>query len=354
MKCHRTIIAAATGVAGAAFALAALTSPAAPAGAQAGASSDRAHLQALYQEKCSACHNLPNPEEKGLNRRQWQRTVHRMIVKYKATDITPTDETQIVSYLATFAPPQGRNGPGVPADPWATDADDVWTVAPTTTRVFNFEAAGALAQLPPLSAGTPGPAAAWKLAGAPGTANGAAVKVVPVKPAPTRFALLTAPGGAARDLDVKVRFQILGGTVSPAVGLAFGLQNAKTYSVLRYDAAKDDLSLLKVAEPTHTILQRTPIGPPAPNNGAARTASSPAPPLSGAGGASGWHTLRLLVKNGRIRGWLDMNKRISVPDAAYAGGKVALWAQGDTVASFDDWTIDVYDGAKSTAGGADD
>ena len=62
---------------------------------------------------------------------------------------------------------------------------------------------------------------------------------------------------------------------------------------------------------------------------------------------SGWHTLRLLVKNGQIRGWLDMNKRINIEDAAYEGGKIGLWSQGDTVAAFDDWTVDIYDGTTA-------
>ena len=345
MNSHRTLFTVASGAAVAAVAFAALTSPSAPAGAQAGVPNDRAHLQALYQEKCSACHNLPNPEEKGYSRRQWQRTVRQMIVKYKATDITPTDAEQIVGYLATFAPPPGKGGGG-PADPWATDADDVWTMAPTVTRVFNFEVAGALSRLSPLSAGTPGPAAAWHTVGVPGTPDGASVKVAPVKPSPSRFALLMDKTDAPRDLDVKVRFQILGGTVSPAVGIAFGLQSPTAYSVLRYDAAKDELSVLKIAEPTHTVLQRTPITLPAPG---AALATAVTPPAA-AKPAPGWHTLRLLVKSGQIRGWLDMNKRINIPDAAYAGGKVGLWAQGDTVALFDDWTVDIYDGAKPAAG----
>lgn len=347
MESNRTIFAAGTGVAAIALVLAVLTSPSIPAGAQAGVPSDRTHLQALYQEKCAACHNLPNPEEKGYTRFQWQRTVRQMIVKYKATDITPSDAVQIVNYLATFAPPQGgRNGRGGPVDPWATDADDVWTVAPTATHVFNFEAAGALSRLSPLSAGTPGPAAEWHTVGKPGTVDGASVKVAPVKPSPSRFALLMDRTDAPRDMDVKVRFEILGGKVSPAVGIAFGLRDPKTYSVLRYDAAKDDLSLLTIAEPTHTTLQRTPMTLP-PNGTTLATAVTPAAVTPAAATpVPGWHTLRLLVKNGQVRGWLDMNKRISFQDPGYGGGKVGLWAQGDTVAAFDDWTVDVYDGAQ--------
>jgi len=56
-----------------------------------------------------------------------------------------------------------------------------------------------------------------------------------------------------------------------------------------------------------------------------------------------WHKLRVLVHGGTVRAWLDMTKRISVEDDQYQGGQVAIWSQGDTAASFDDWTTDIYD-----------
>ncbi len=75
----------------------------------------------------------------------------------------------------------------------------------------------------------------------------------------------------------------------------------------------------------------------------------------GAGGppptplAPGWHTLRLLVKDGQVRGWLDMEKRINTTLPGYNGGKVGLWTQGNTVASFHDWTVDWYDAPSTPA-----
>ena len=105
---------------------------------------DATQVKALYAEKCSACHNLPKPEEKGYTRREWQRTVTTMLTKYHASDsIAPGEAAQIVDYLATFAPKTGPGGRNQrPSDPWATDTLDVWTDAPAATRVFNFASGG--------------------------------------------------------------------------------------------------------------------------------------------------------------------------------------------------------------------
>ncbi len=331
----RPLISAASCAAAVAVVAAALMSPSLPTvTAQAPAPMDTVHLKALYAARCSACHSTTedkyNPSVNGYTRRDWQRTVRRMMGK-PDSGISPAEADAITSYLVTLVP---RDDPRGPADPWATDTTDVWTVAPSATHVFNFEASNPLAPLSQMTAGESGPAAVWH--SVPGTAaDGTVVRVSPVKPSPTRFALLVDRADQGRNLDVKVRFQIQGGTVSPAVGIAFGVSGPKSYDVLRFDALHNTLSLLKIDEPTHTPLQQTSVSNPA---GTAHAANAAPAKLS-----AGWHTLRLLVKDGQVRGWVDMEKRVSVQDAAYAGGRVALWTQGDTVAVFDDWTVDLYD-----------
>ena len=311
---------------------------------------DPAHLtqmKGLYSEKCSACHKLYNPDEMGYTKPQWQDTVDRMLNRHHASDsISPAEAAQIVEYLGTFAPKASGRG-GRSADPWATDATDVWTVAPASTRVFNFEAPDALASFSVVGAGAPGPTPLWRLAPSiPASADGTAALVRLVKPSPNRFALLLDRKDQARNLDTKMRFHIQSGKVSPSVGIVFGYSGPKSYEVLAYNAARNDLSLIKIAEPMHTMLQQTPVNLPATGPATAAAVTPASAPVA----TTGWHTLRLLVKDGQIRGWLDMNKRISTQDATYQGGKVGLWAQGDTVAAFDDWTVDVYDGASSANG----
>ncbi len=342
MNSRRPVLALATSLGALTAALAALSAPAPtpPPAAPPGAA-QLAQSKALFSEKCSACHNLPDPAGEAKTRPEWQRTVNMMLGRYHASDsISPAQAGQIVDYLATFAPPPDAPGGRVGGDPWATDDTDVWTMMPSTSRVFNFVTPDALSQFSALSAGTPGPPPVWLLVPQSASPDGTAAQVRLARPAPDRFGLLMDRRDQARNVDVQVRFRIISGRVSPAVGIVFGFTGPKSYSVLTYSQARNTLSLIQVADPTHTTLQQTPVTLP----GAATAAQvTPAP-------AGGWHTLRLLVRDGQVRGWLDRNKRVSIADASYAGGKVGLWAQGDTVAAFQDWTVDIYDGAATPGG----
>ncbi len=297
-------------------------------------------LKSLYQEKCSACHNLPDPQADQRTRAQWQRIVNQMLTRYHASDeITPPEAVQIVDYLATFAPADSPRGNrlGQPShDPWGTDPFDVWTDTPARSRVFNFEAGLLQKSLSAAVSGTPGPGALWRSIHGSAGPDGTSVKVIPSKPDPARFALLVDQADRGRDLDVRVRFQIVGGHTSPSVGIAFGLADTADYSVLRFDSKNSALSVVKISPAAHTVLQTTPLTSPVVTDAALTAAHPPASTTPV------WHTLRLVVNGGRIRGWIDGMKRISTVDPSYAGGKVALWSQGDTIAAFDDWTMDFY------------
>jgi len=319
---------------------------------------DTAQVKALYQEKCSACHNLPKPDEKGYTRPEWQRTVSTMLNKYHASEsIAPAEAAQIVDYLATFAPKKAAGGRNRrPADPWATDTLDVWTDAPAATRVFNF-AGGSLAGLSPVGSGTPGPAPAWSVAADKSGPDGMVARASGPHFRADRFALLLDRADTGRNADVRVRFRIDAGKASPAVGIVCAYSGPDNYVVLRCNQALGDLALIQIAGAAHTTVQQTPIvlaAPPArptetPNTGGTGVGAAPAAvaaaptPL-----APGWHTLRLLVHDGQVRGWVDMQKRISTTLPNYGGGKVGLWTQGNTTASFDDWTVDWYDAPKAS------
>ena len=344
MKNTRVLIASFTSAAAAGIALsAAFTTPSrsiadAP-------KIDNTQVKALYSEKCSACHNLPKPEEKNYTRAEWQRTVNTMLTKYHASEsIAPNEAAQIVDYLATFAP---KTGGKRSTDPWATDSVDVWTDTPNPTRVFNF-ASGSLAGLSPIGSGSPGAAPVWTVVADKTGPDGMVARASGPNFHPDRFALLLDRADQGRNVDVRVRFRIDSGKVSPAVGIVCGCTDPNNYTVLRCNQNLSDLALIQIAGPTHTTVQQTPlvlVPPAAPTN--------PTPPVLGAVGtapvplAPGWHTLRLLVKDGQVRGWVDMQKRINTTIPSYAGGKVGLWTQGNTTASFDDWTVDWYDAPKT-------
>ncbi len=321
---------------------AALVSPTRPVAADV-PKADPAQVKALFAEKCSACHNLPSPQEKGYSRAEWQRTVNTMLTKYHASDeIAPNEAAQIVDYLATFAPKAPAGGGRQNSDPWATDNLDVWSASPSASRVFNFEAGG-LAGLAPVGSGTAGPAPLCAVRPDKPGADGLVAQMVGPNFRPDHFAVLLDRADAGRNVDVRVRFRIDSGKVSPAVGIVFGYTGPNQYTVLRCNQALGDLALIQIAGPAHTTLQQTSIVLPAP------AAVPPAAVPASAPLAGGWHTLRLLVHDGQVRGWIDMQKRISASLPNTATGKVGLWTQGNTAASFDDWTVDCYDAAPSAS-----
>lgn len=317
-------------LAGGALTLAALVTPTRPAAADA-PKTNLTQVKTLYAEKCSACHNLPVPSEKGYSRAEWQRTVSTMLTKYHASDeIAPAEAAQIVDYLATFAPKTGSGNGKHTNDPWATDVLDVWTTSPVASRVFNFES-GSLTGLVPVGSGTPGPAPLCAVKPDP---SSLVARLAGPNFRPDRFAVLLDKFDKGQNIDVRVRFRIDTGTLSPAAGIVFGYAGPNQYTVLRCNQNLGDLALIQIAGPLHTTLQQTAVIQP------------PAAPVPLAGG---WHTLRLLVRGGEARGWIDMQKRISVTLPAPSTGSVGLWTQGSTAASFDDWTVDCYDPAPNTA-----
>ncbi len=322
---------------GAAFS-AALIAPTRPVAADV-PKTDTRQVKTLYAEKCSACHNLPRPAEKGYSRAEWQRTVTTMLTKYHASDeIAPPEAARIVDYLATFAPKPDAGGRHS-SDLWATDALDVWTTAPISSRVFNFEN-GTLAGLSSLGSGTPGPAPLAAVKTDKPGADGLVAHLSGPNFRPDRFAVLLDKSHKGRSFDVRVRFRIDTGKVSPAVGIVFGYTAPNYYTVLRCNQALGDLALIQIAGSAHTTLQQTPIVLPA--------APAAAPPAAPTPLAPGWHTLRLSVRGGQARGWINLQKRISVALPADTIGSVGLWTQGNTSASFDDWTVDCYDAAPGS------
>lgn len=297
--------------------------------------------KALFTDKCSACHDLPNPTDLSYTRDEWQKVVDKMLTKYGASDeISPTEASVIVDYLATFAPKPSADRRPAGDRRWASETDDVWPLIPSLSRVTNFEANGALSHLDRIGVGARSKPV-WQLindGASPKSPDGTVARVSNPGAGADAFALLEDPLAKGADIDVKVRFKIVSGDTSPAVGIAVGMQDAQHYMLVRYDRKSNDLALIDVAEPSHTTVQQTPLGTIRETVPVARTVA-----LNCAD--AGWHTLRVMVKDGQARAWIDSYKRINTAITGYSGGAVALWSQGDTVALFDDWSTDVYDGA---------
>jgi len=301
---------------------------------------DNVDKKALFSQKCSACHNLPNPTELSYTRAEWRRTVDTMLTKYKASDeISPTEADQIVDYLATFAP-HADNRPPVGSRQWSSEEDDVWFTSPNRTVITSFEGGTDLAGFTHAVDGDHAKPV-WKTIADGDNADSTVARVTSAGADAGSFALLIDPHAKGADIDVKVRFKIVSGDTSPAVGIAVGVADSHHYDVIRYNRKTNDLSLIAIAAAVHTTVQSTPVNV---DGGA-----DPAMTVALDTHAAEWHTLRVQVKGGHIRGWVDSYKRINTTLPGYTGGSVALWTQGDTTAAFDDWSTDLYDPIPSTS-----
>ena len=287
--------------------------------------------KALFTEKCSACHNLPNPTELSYTRAEWRRTVNTMLTKYKASDeISATEADEIVDYLATFAPHTDNRAPSGNRQ-WDSEADDVWFSAPNRTVIDNFESKTGLSGLSQLTDGVGKPT--WTAVVDADDADGTAARVTGAHGHGS--ALLVDHRTSGADIDVKVRFKIVAGKETPAVGIAVGVEGPTRYDLVRYDQKANQLVLTTVDGANRADVQSTAIN----RDGGGDATQA----VSLETGPTHWHTLRVQVRGGHVRGWIDSYKRINTSLPNYAAGSVALWSQGDTVADFDDWSTDLYD-----------
>lgn len=296
--------------------------PASPVKSPIYAATDQSANAALYAEKCSACHNLPKPEEKGFTKSEWRRVVNTMLVKYKASEsISNNEADEIVAYLAAFAP---KNDAAV-NNPYASDMDDVWPVAPVNSRVHNFTGTDSLKIFSRYSTGLSDNKVKCRIvAGA--TPDASIYQMEQIGAFNGQYALAVDPMGSSNDIDTTVRFQVPGQTSNKSIGIAIGWRGNNRFAFVKYDMVHDNLSVINVDGASHTVL-----------------------PLDNAklisvntGDSSGWHTLRVMVKGTRVKAWVDAVKRLNIDDAQYQAGKVGLVTDGSTNASFSHWIIDYY------------
>lgn len=310
--------------------------------------------QDLFTQKCSACHDLPDPKAKGFTRDEWQDTVDEMLTTYGASNsISPDQATTIVTYLATFAP----HLPTGPRSPWSSENSDIVPVPPVSTSVVPFVAGRPLGSLAQWVGGDSAPPARWSVLADRDAPSGSDLHFSRAGADGGAFALLNNPAAAGGNVEVHLRFALLDGHKSPAAGIAFGVRDAKDYDVVCFDPLDDSLTLMHIAGSQHDILQRTTLTIDAPGSetlvdpnerlGTVHTYPQVPFPTD----FHLWHTLRILATDERVRAWIDGNKRINTVDPNYTPGSVALWVQGDAGVAFDDWITDVYPDSTAPATG---
>jgi len=285
----------------------------------------------LFNEKCSACHNTPNPNVEAMTAQEWQNTVNRMLYRHGASDsISPDQAKTIVAYLDTFAVSTAftnqQSGPHF-GHRSLSSIDDVWTADPTYTHVYVFRSAAIATPFQPL-------AAQWSIGDSGGTPSLLLTALKPGRPA-----LLIAPTAPSGSMQIEAEFRrppINAKSTSDAspplsFGVTFDTVDASNYDLASYDDAKRQLTLSEVRDGVAGPIQIVPYAHGLPAD------------------AGGWHKLRVNVIGSHAAVWLDYDKKIDteLPDTPTTTAS-GLWT--GTGAAAKDFIVDIYppDSAESS------
>jgi hypothetical protein len=133
-----------------------------------------------------------------------------------------------------------------------------------------------------------------------------------------RFPVAIADEGSFRDLDLKVKYKAISGSVDRAGGLVFRWKDANNYYVLRANALEDNFNLYRVVNGRRTEIE-----------------GSRLKVTSGE-----WHELRVEAVGDRFTCYFDDAKKIEATDDTFKdAGKIGLWTKADSVSYFDDLQV---------------
>lgn len=279
-----------------------------PASPALGAEDFRAY-KPLYESRCSACHNLPDPSAEQNTKERWRAIVTSMSARAAAagTPISDDDQAHIVDYLGLF-PPKPAAGAN---DPLATRHEDVWAKAPERSLVYTFYAPDQLADFQK-----------WNASGT-AAADAEGVEIV----SRPDFGLMVHKGETLDGgLDLRAQVRLPDGKGSErAAGLLFGYTAPGNYFAALLDLVRGEARIVRVQNNTATVIASGSMGDIDMH--------------------SDWHTLRVMYRPelSSLSMWVDSSKRLTTSLTGYAdGGQFGLAAAGSTRASFRNLYADIY------------
>lgn len=136
---------------------------------------------------------------------------------------------------------------------------------------------------------------------------------------PERFPLLIYEPEVFRDFTLRARVKMLGGEAEQMAGLAFRLQDERSFYVVRASAKGDTFRFYRVVEG----VRGPPIGVDTPIE------------------TNRWYELSVTCTGNRIRLALDQRQLIpELTDNTFREGRFALWTMSDSVSCFTDIRVD--------------
>ncbi len=132
--------------------------------------------------------------------------------------------------------------------------------------------------------------------------------------------LLSEP--VAKNVDLQVKFRVVGGKVDQGGGVIWRARDAKNYYLCRYNPLESNIRVYKVLDGVRTIIHSVEDVEEAP----------------------GWQSMRVVTNGKRLEGHLNGEARFSITNEAIPdAGQVGLWSKADAQTHFDDLQLEVMD-----------
>jgi len=145
-------------------------------------------------------------------------------------------------------------------------------------------------------------------------------------PTALRFPVAVVDGLSAKDVELRVLFYPVSGTVDQAAGLVWRYKDENNYYIVRTNARENNVVLYKVENGKRTDLPRKGVG---------RTYGERAQVP-----AKQWSELRVVVRGSLFEVYYGGRKLFEVEDTTFPGaGRVGLWTKADSITYFDNLVI---------------
>ena len=134
----------------------------------------------------------------------------------------------------------------------------------------------------------------------------------------------------AKDVTLSAYLKPMGGTMDQSQGLVWRVQDRDNYYAVLANALDGQLHLLKMVDGQPQEIASAPIQ-------IAVQFEQDAPTLTW-----GWYTLKVETEGSRITAWFDGEKTLEATDKTFMrAGKLGFITHADSVALFDDFTVQV-------------
>ena len=121
------------------------------------------------------------------------------------------------------------------------------------------------------------------------------------------------------DLELSVKFKMIGGTLDRCAGLLFNVKPNGDYLTVRFNGTEDNVVLWKFVNGVRSQVRR----------------GTKAVPLE----LGTWNELRVVTKGANVKAYLNGELMIDENWTSAISGKVGLWSKTDSMTEFDAFTV---------------